>query len=153
MEDNAAAPLSLAQIRKAYEALDSEEIPNSYRGYVSHLAEKISRRKVALSAENSLSSLIPVDFLIIAEPKIQEAMNVRNLELDKLRNQEIEEINQVHIKPLPQHLVTAIKLEPGKVKRKSRNRKKRKRKNRGGSGEPSKKRQKTKTVSTSSVNL
>eukprot|EP00324_Dicrateria_rotunda_P002158 CAMPEP_0206156266 /NCGR_PEP_ID=MMETSP1474-20131121/2837_1 /ASSEMBLY_ACC=CAM_ASM_001110 /TAXON_ID=97495 /ORGANISM="Imantonia sp., Strain RCC918" /LENGTH=148 /DNA_ID=CAMNT_0053555267 /DNA_START=1 /DNA_END=447 /DNA_ORIENTATION=- len=140
----------------AYETFDKVKIKENYLCYTDQIVGKVSIRKS--KDENSLASLVPVDFLLAAEPSIQMAMNVQSLEIDKLRTRESDE-QLMKIEPIPRETIAAVVLTPGKIEKtkkrkkrrskddtsdKSKKRKKRKRKGDDDGGPPKKKKKRKK---------
>ena len=128
---------SLEGIQRAFRKLEEEVIPSTFEGYLSHLAAKPSRSRARL--ENSLVSLLPIEFLKRADPSLLESMNIniREIEQDKLFVREMEEIDTI-IKPIPAQNISAVVLATGKLTiEKPRKRKsKRKRTKSGDESEP-----------------
>lgn len=158
--------LSLEEIRRAYEMLEKESIPETYEEYVSHLAVKPSDS--AAKSDQSLVSLLPIDLIFrFLDPGLRESMGIdlNKLERGKLGVREEEEYHTM-IKPLSQETVSSVILVPGKLplkrkrRRKSkdsstgekRKKKSKKRKRRSGDdGDAPRKKKKRKKVSPFSV--
>ena len=142
--------ISLEQIRNAYESLDPE-IPSSFEGYVNdRVAGDIRKRKVSLNSETeSISSLIPMDFIQMADITLQTNMKFRDLEVDKIKIAENREV-QTFIKKEPiLSAIHAISLSPGPVvlsKKKKRKRSSKRKAKGEAEGAPPRKRHKSKRV-------